>query len=218
MKLGMANKMNHLTKFTDFSAPFYDLMFRSFCLGHERDFRQKVVEWLDLNSNETVLDVGCGTGILTSMIANKTNGRGSIFGIDLSPRIIEVAKKKASRNGKRAKYKVASSLALPFDNETFDVVVTSLLYHQLMSLAERARTLSEIWRVLKPEGRYVAVEFTKFTMGNLFVVHDSLIRGIGLFSSRLLEKNGNKQGHHDYFSGKSRGGLPLKSINKGGGT
>ena len=112
------------------------------------------------------------------------------MGVDLSPRMIEIAKKKASKNGRQAKYEVASSLALPFDDETFDLVATSLIHHHLMSLAEKAATLSEIYRVLKPEGRYIAAEFTKFTLGNLLVVHDSLIRGIGLFSPRLPEENG----------------------------
>ena len=182
--------MNHLTKITDFSASFYDLIFKSFCLGQENAFRQKVIDLMDLTGNELILDVGCGTGTLTSMIADKVNARESIFGVDLSPRMIEIAKKKTSKNGRRVEYKVASSLALPFDDETFDVVVTSLIYHHLMSLVEKARTLSEIYRVLKPEGRYIAAEFTKFTAGNLIVVHDSLIRGIGLFSIRLLEENG----------------------------
>ena len=182
--------MNHLTKFTDISASFYDLLFRMFWLGHETDFRRKVVDSMDLNGEGLILDVGCGTGTLTSMIAHKMNWKGSIFGIDLSPRMIKIAKKKVSRNGSRAEYKVASSLALPFDDETFDVAVTSLIYHQIMSFQEKVKTLSEILRVLKPEGRYIAAEFTKFTAGNLFVVHDSLIQKIPLFDPGLLEESG----------------------------
>jgi len=190
IKLDEANKMNHLTRFTDFLAPSYDLIFKTFWLGRERNFRQKVIDLMDLSGDESILDIGCGTGTLTSMIADKMNGRGGIFGVDLSPRMVELAKKKASQNGRPVEYRVASSLALPFDDATFDAVVTSLVYHHLMSLVERAKTLSEIWRVLKTGGRYVATEFTKFTLGNLWVVHDSLIGGIGLFNTGLLEENG----------------------------
>ena len=141
--------MSHLTKMTNITASFYDLSFKSFWWGHENNYRRQVIELMDLNGNESVLDVGCGTGTLTLMIAKKMNGKGSILAVDLAPRIIEIAKKKARKQGNHVEYRVASSLALPFDNGTFDVVVTSLLYHQLMSREEQVKTVSEIWRVLR---------------------------------------------------------------------
>ena len=184
------NKMSHLTKMTDLTAPLYDLIFNSFWLGHENNYRRQVIELMDLTGDESVLDAGCGTGTLTSMIAGRMNGKGNVFGVDLSPRIIEVAKNKDRKQGDHAEYRVGSSLALPFDNETFEVAVTSLVYHQLFSLEEKIKTLSEIWRVLKPEGRYIAAEFVRFTLGNLLITHDSLIRRIPLFSPDLLEEGG----------------------------
>ena len=54
----------------------------------------------------------------------------------------------------------------------------------------KIKTLSEIYRVLKPEGRYITAEFTKFTPKNLLITHNSLIHKISLFSPDLLEKNG----------------------------
>ncbi len=99
-------------------------------------------------------------------------------------------RQKTHKQGNRVEYRVATSLALPFDSETFEIVVTSLIYHQLMSWQERVKTVSEIWRVLRPGGRYVSAEFTRFTPGNLIAMRDSLIRKFPLFGLDLLEENG----------------------------
>lgn len=184
------NKMNHLARLTNLTASFYDLIFKTFWLGRENDFRQRVVKLMNLADGESVLDIGCGTGTLTTMIANEMNGKGSILGVDLAPRMIEKARKKAQGQGKQIDYRVASSLALPFDNEAFDVVVTSLMHHQLMSWDERVKTVIEVRRVLKPGGTYVAAEFARFTLGNLLITHDSLIRRIPLLRPELLKENG----------------------------
>ncbi|MBE9482542.1 MAG: class I SAM-dependent methyltransferase [Chloroflexi bacterium] len=183
------SKISHLTKITNFTASLYDSYFKLW-LRQESAFRQMVIDLMDIGGSESVLDVGCGTGRLTLMIAERINGKGNIFGIDLSPQMIEVAKKKANNQGSQVDYRIATSLALPFGNQTFEVVTTSLVYHQLISWQERVKTVSEIWRVLKPGGRYISAEFNRLTLGNMAIIHDSLIRRIPLFGPALLEENG----------------------------
>ena len=206
-------RMSHLSKLTNLVAPCYDLIFRSFWLGHENDFRRRLIELMNLTGNNVVLDVGCGTGTLSRMIANELNGAGNISGIDIAPRMIEMSRENVRRQGQQIDYRVGSALAIPFEDNNFDVVVTSLVYHQLMSPEERVGTVHEIWRVLRPGGRYVAAEFDRFTAGNLSITHDSLMRKIPLFTSRLLERNG----FHVHGKLETSRGITIISADRGGG-
>jgi ubiquinone/menaquinone biosynthesis C-methylase UbiE len=155
---------HRFTDFTDILVSPYNLGFSIYNWGfnvlggrkHEA-FRRRVIELAELRSDEHVLDAGCGTGLTTLRIAAQHPDR-VVHGIDLSPKMIEVAQKDAEKQGLAVDFRVGSIADLPYPDSSFDVVITNIMYHHL-DLAEKRQAVAEIARVLKPGGRYVSAEF-----------------------------------------------------------
>ena len=138
-------------------ARWYDLFGRVISLGRDRAVREKLVELAAPAPGENVLDVGCGTGTLAITLKSKV-GMGEVHGIDASPEMIEVAKEKAAKDGSDIDFKVALIEAIPFPDCSFDLVTSSLMLHHLPDDLKRTG-FAEIRRVLKPDGRFFAVDF-----------------------------------------------------------
>ncbi len=149
----------HITRFTDLLGKlrFYDLLAKWTAGEKGKTFLERIVELAELNGNEKILDVGCGTGILACKIAKEYNNV-LLYGIDISENLINLAKRKVSKNGYNIDFRVGSVLELPYKKNTFDVVLTSIMFHQL-DIGEKQKAVEEIYRVLKYNGRYVAAEF-----------------------------------------------------------
>jgi ubiquinone/menaquinone biosynthesis C-methylase UbiE len=121
---------------------------------------QTILDGLSLRGDERVLDLGCGRGAVLVAVAHRlTTGR--VTGIDVwrardqSGNSRDVALRNAAIEGvqDRIDVETADMRALPFEAATFDVVVSSLAIHNIKANADRARAVSEAWRVLKPGGR-----------------------------------------------------------------
>lgn len=138
-------------------ARWYDLFGRIISLGRDKAIREKLIELAAPAPGENVLDVGCGTGTLAIALKSKV-GTGEVHGIDASPEMIEVAKVKAEKAGSDIDYQVALIEAIPFPDASFDLVTSSLMLHHLPDDLKRTG-LAEIRRVLKPGGRFMAMDF-----------------------------------------------------------
>jgi len=138
-------------------AAFYDALTGVLFLGGERRVREMTADLAHLQPGECVLDVGCGTGTLT-LIAKRRVGPGAVAGVDAAPDMVAVARRKASRAGLAIDFQVGLIQALPFPDNTFDVVLSSLVLHHVPA-EYRPRGFVEIRRVLKPGGRLYAVDF-----------------------------------------------------------
>ena len=114
--------------------------------------------WPSIAPGEIVLDVGCGTGAVAMAMRRRLGTSGRVYGIDPAPQMIAVARRKAKRARLAIDYQVAGVEALPFPDDTFDVVTSSLMMHHLPADLQRTG-LKEMYRVLKPGGRLLVVDF-----------------------------------------------------------
>lgn len=143
-------------------ARYYDAMAAIVTLGRAGKIRARTAALARIAHGEAVLDVGCGTGELTRVVATRAlaGGAGQVHGIDASPEMIVVARQKAARAGLGIDFRVAVVEALPFADSTFDAVVSSLMMHHLPDDL-KGPALAEIRRVLKPGGRLMVVDFKR---------------------------------------------------------
>jgi len=116
----------------------------------ERTFKNQLITQADLADDHTILDVGCGTGTLACRIKQRYPSS-RIYGLDGDKNILEIAKRKAEKANINIQFDPGLSYELPYPDNTFDRVVTSLFFHHL-TLSQKERTLMEILRVLKTGG------------------------------------------------------------------
>jgi ubiquinone/menaquinone biosynthesis C-methylase UbiE len=145
------------TDFTDALIPIYNWLFKVLAGRQHEAFREHVLELAALEGDECLLDAGCGTGMMALRIAARYPGC-TVHGIDISPKMIAVARRDAEKQGLAADFRVGSITDLPYPGDSFDVVTTNIMYHHL-DLTEKRQAVAKIARVLKPGGRYVSAEF-----------------------------------------------------------
>ncbi|MBI5643092.1 MAG: methyltransferase domain-containing protein [Deltaproteobacteria bacterium] len=145
----------------DILAPIYDRYCPAVGLGLA--FRQKTLGFAELKPGDCVLDVGCGTGVLTRLADLAVGQAGNVVGIDPAAKMIGVAKKNALLQESRAEFRLAVIEDLPFEDNRFDCVLSSAMFHHLPPDL-KVKGVSEVHRVLKPGGRFVLVDVDRPTV------------------------------------------------------
>ncbi|MDQ4104704.1 MAG: methyltransferase domain-containing protein [Actinomycetota bacterium] len=99
---------------------------------------------------EYILDVACGTGVLTHLAAQRVSTAGRVVGVDLNPGMLDVARSIPAPPGASIEWREANAEALPLPDGSFDVVLCQL---GLMFVADRPAAVREMRRVLSSGGR-----------------------------------------------------------------
>ena len=113
-----------------------------------------------IQPGEKVLDVGCGTGTLAIEVARRVGRMGEVAGVDPGTEQIARARSKGARRNLPIDFQIGVIENLPFPDQTFDVVLSSLMMHHLPDSLKH-QGLAEIARVLKPGGRLVIADFKR---------------------------------------------------------
>lgn len=132
----------------DFLTPFYDRVVG--LTTREAAFKNALVDQSNLESRACVLDLACGTGTLTIMLKEAVP-EADVTGIDGDSRILNIAGSKASAKQLNIRFDQGMSYNLPYDDNAFDRVLSTLFFHHL-TRRDKLRTLSDVWRVLKHGG------------------------------------------------------------------
>lgn len=137
--------------------PVYDLTMRLFL--RESTFKRRLVEQARIRKNHRVLDLGCGTATLTIMM-KKAQPKAEVIGLDGDPGILDIARSKIEKEDLGIPLTLGMAFKLPYKNDSFDRVVSSLVIHHLTK-KNKAKTFAEVFRVLKPGGEFHVADFGK---------------------------------------------------------
>ena len=149
------NKKQQVTKMFDTISEEYDGLNRVISFGIDIKWRNKVVDIVAKKNPQRILDIATGTGDLAINLT-KTNAK-KIIGLDISDGMLEVGREKVkSKNlDDTIDMVIGDSEDLPFENHSFDAITVAFGVRNFMNLE---KGLSEILRVLKPNGVFVILE------------------------------------------------------------
>lgn len=125
----------------------------------ESVFRKAVTDLVARSGPTAILDLGCGTGTLAVMLKQRLPDC-RVQGLDADPAVLNRARKKADQGVIELEFDEAMSFAMPYSDDSFDLVVSCLFFHHLTT-DDKFRTLGEVARVLRPGGRLIVCDWGK---------------------------------------------------------
>ena len=163
MSQNLQNKKGLVKNVFDKVYDKYDLMNDFMSFGIHRIWKKNLLTWMNPSSGKILIDVACGTGDIGKLFLDFTNKDNEIYCIDPNKSMIEKGKHKL-KNYKNIKWIVNSAEKLSLKENSCDYYTISFGLRNTKSLN---KSLSEAYRVLKPGGRYLCLEFSKIQNSNL---------------------------------------------------
>ena len=133
----------------------YDLMNDFMSLGVHRFWKKSLINMMNPHSNSKLIDVACGTGDIAKIYLNYVNHDSQITCIDPNKGMIKKGKEKLSKF-KNLNWIISTAEKLPVKDNSYDFYTISFGLRNTKNLN---KTISEAYRVLKPGGRFLCLEF-----------------------------------------------------------
>ena len=178
MQQNLQNKKGLVQNVFDQICDKYDLMNDFMSLGIHRLWKKNMINMMNPSNNQRLIDVGCGTGDIAKLFLSHINNESQITCVDPNISMINKAKEKLSKY-KKLNWVISPAEKLPISKNVFDFYTISFGLRNTKNLD---KTLSEAYRVLKPGGRYLCLEFSKIQNSNLDFIYKNyskLIPSIG---------------------------------------
>ncbi len=180
MKTLHKNKKKLVTKVFNDVFDKYDIMNDLMSLGIHRVWKKQFIYWLNPQKNTKLIDVASGTGDMAKLYLDRINDRGIVFCVDENEEMLNLNKKKL-KNNSNVKWFCNNAENLPFENNYFDYYTISFGIRNVNNVN---KALQEAYRVLKPGGRFLCLEFSKVkneTLNKFYKVYSKSIPKIGKF-------------------------------------
>ena len=158
----------------------YDLMNDLMSLGTHRLWKSTMLNLMNPSKNQKLIDVACGTGDIAKLFLSRVNKFSDITCVDPNKGMINKGKEKL-KYYKNLKWIIASAEKLPLQDNLFDFYTISF---GLRNTKKLDKSLAEAYRVLKPGGRFLCLEFSKIQNSNLDFIYKNyskIIPTIGKF-------------------------------------
>jgi len=158
----------------------YDIMNDLMSLGIHRLWKRQFVDWLNPQTNTKLVDVASGTGDIAKLFLKKVNYKGYAFCLDENKEMLKLSKEKFT-NKNNIKWYCNNAEKLPFKNSYFDYYTISFGIRNIENINN---ALKEAYRVLKPGGRFLCLEFSKVEneiLNKFYKTYSKSIPKIGKF-------------------------------------
>ena len=158
----------------------YDLMNDIMSLGVHRVWKEKFIDWMNPQPNTKLIDVASGTGDIANLFFTRSNGTGEVICVDPNKEMLSQGKIKLKKYNS-IKWINSSAESIPVEGNTFDYYSIS---YGIRNVSDINKVLKEAFRVLKPGGRFMCLEFSKIDneiLNFLYKQYSKTIPYIGKF-------------------------------------
>ena len=182
MKQILQNNKGLIQKVFDKVSNKYDLMNDFMSLGIHRLWKRDLINLMSPSKGTKLIDVACGTGDIGKLFLETVNYNGVVYNVDPNKNMINEGKKKF-KNIDNIKWFVNPAENLKFRDNYFDFYTISFGLRNTKNLK---KALSEAYRVLKPGGRYLCLEFSKIENSNLNLVYKNYSKFIPIIGKFIV--------------------------------